>query len=176
MCKVSRDEYDEAINSFDEIAQNNPGTDIALYNEINAFTTALLIDTSNGLGKSSLSKYGSRDISEYLKNVSELLKSRGKNIENDKNNLIPEKFILCQNYPNPFNPNTTIKYGIPRTVNVELKVFDILGREVKTLVNETRNPGYYEVKFNASNFASGVYLYRLKAGEYMKTAKMLLLK
>lgn len=174
MCKVSKNEYEQAINSFDETAQNNPGTDIALYNEINAFTTALLIDSSNGLGKSA--KYGSRDISEYFKNVSELLKTRGKNIESEKNKLIPTNFYFYQNYPNPFNPITTIKYAIPKTVNVELKVFDILGREVKILVNETRNPGYYEVQFNAGNYASGVYFYRIKAGDYIKTCKMLLLK
>ena len=83
---------------------------------------------------------------------------------------------MYQNYPNPFNPETTIKYAVPKTVNVELKVFDILGREVKTLVNETKNPGYYEVQLNANNLASGVYFYRLKAGEYNKTDKMLLLK
>ena len=88
----------------------------------------------------------------------------------------PLKFSLSQNYPNPFNPTTTIKYAIPKTVNVELKVFYILGREVKTLVNEPRNAGYYEVQFNASNFASGVYFYRLKAREYIKTSKMLLIK
>lgn len=73
-------------------------------------------------------------------------------------------------------PTTNIKYSIPKTVNVELKVFDILGREVKTLVNETSNPGYYEAKFNAGNYASGVYFYRIKAGEYIKTGKMLLLR
>lgn len=98
-------------------------------------------------------------------------------------NLLPEKFELLQNYPNPFNPITTIKYAIPKTVNVELKVFDILGREIKTLINETRNAGYYGVQFNANDFASGVYFYRLKAtpiggqaGEYIKTGKMLLIK
>lgn len=174
MCKVSKNEYEPAINNFDQTAQNNPGTDISLYNEINAFTTALLIDSINGLGKAG--KYSCRDISEYLNNVSELLKTRGKNVENEINKLIPTKFILYQNYPNPFNPLTTIKFAIPKTVNVELKVFDILGREVKTLVNESRNPGYYEVQFNASNFASGVYFYRLRADDYIKTSKMLLIK
>lgn len=73
-------------------------------------------------------------------------------------------------------PTTNIKYSIPKTVNVELKVFDILGREIKTLVKETKNPGYYEVKFNAGNYSSGVYFYRIKAGEYIKTGKMLLLR
>ncbi len=85
-------------------------------------------------------------------------------------------YALFQNYPNPFNPATTIKYAIPKTVNVELKIYDILGREVKTLVNETKTAGYYEVHFNADNFASGVYFYRLKAGDFIKTNKMIFLK
>jgi photosystem II stability/assembly factor-like uncharacterized protein len=88
----------------------------------------------------------------------------------------PARFSLEQNYPNPFNPATTIKYAVPKTVNVGLKVFDILGREIKTLVNETKNPGYYEIQFNANSLAGGVYFYRLKAGGYIKTGKMLLLK
>ena len=88
----------------------------------------------------------------------------------------PADFTLEQNYPNPFNPATTIRYAIPRIVNVELKVFDILGREVSTLVDETKNPGYYELQFNASNYSSGIYFYRLKAGGYIKTGKMLFLK
>ena len=61
-------------------------------------------------------------------------------------------------------------------MNVELKIFNMLGQEVKTLVNETKNPGYYEVQFNAGNFASGVYIYRLRAGKFMKTGKMILIK
>jgi hypothetical protein len=94
-----------------------------------------------------------------------------------KDQLTPEKgFNLFQNYPNPFNPNTTIKYAIPEKEKVEMKVFDILGREVETLVNETKNPGYYEVNFNAGNLVSGVYICRLKAGGYIKTSKMILLK
>ena len=98
-----------------------------------------------------------------------------KEIEVDVN--VPRKFSLEQNYPNPFNPATTIKYGIPKTAKVELKIYDFLGREIKTLVNnETKNPGYYEVQFNAGNLASGVYFYRLKTNEYIKTGKMLLIK
>ncbi len=175
MCTVSREQYEQAISSFDQTAQNNPGTDIALYNEINAFTTALLVDTTNGLSKSA-GKYKSRDVTEYLKNVGDLLKTRGKKVEDYKDELIPTEYLLYQNYPNPFNPVTTIKYAIPKNVNVELKVFNILGQEVKTLVNETKNPGYYEVQFNAGNFASGVYLYRIIAGEFIKTGKMILIK
>ncbi len=88
----------------------------------------------------------------------------------------PTKFKLAQNYPNPFNPSTSIKYAISSRQFVSLKVYDVLGNEVATLVNEIKKPGYYEVNFNASNLASGVYFYRLASGSFVSTRKMLLLK
>ncbi len=97
---------------------------------------------------------------------------------------LPAEFSLEQNYPNPFNPTTTIKYSIapPNLTkeetlqNVTLKVYDVLGREVATLVNEEKSPGNYEVKFDASKLASGVYFYRLTAGNFVSTKKMVLLR
>ena len=91
-------------------------------------------------------------------------------------NGVPSEFALSQNYPNPFNPNTTIKYGLPERSFVELKVYDILGREVTTMVNEELDTGFYEIDFNASQLASGIYLYQLKAGSFIETKKMILLK
>ena len=95
----------------------------------------------------------------------------------------PDEFTLSQNYPNPFNPSTTIKYTIPfvassfsSSVNVILKIYDILGKEVTTLVNKEQQPGSYEVNFNASDLPSGIYLYRIRAGEFSAVKKMLLLK
>lgn len=85
-------------------------------------------------------------------------------------------FELLQNYPNPFNPVTTIKYTVPTTELVTLKVFNILGQEVKTLVNKVMNAGQHQVSFDASNLASGVYIYRLSSGNLVNTKKMLLLK
>lgn len=85
-------------------------------------------------------------------------------------------FELLQNYPNPFNPNTTIRYQIPADGLVSIKVYDILGVEVKTLVNEEKPAGRYEVEFNANNLASGIYFYRIQAGEFVDTKKMILLK
>jgi len=100
-------------------------------------------------------------------------------IKND--NVIVDRFNLYQNYPNPFNPVTTIKYSIPVNVNsqifnVKLNVFDILGNEVAVLVNEQKSPGEYEVRFDAGSLSSGVYFYRLKAGDFIESRKMLLLK
>ncbi len=94
----------------------------------------------------------------------------------DKNNEIPSKFTLEQNYPNPFNPSTTIIYSIPNLEFVTLKVFDVLGNEVATLVNEEKTVGSYEVEFNAANLSSGIYFYKLQTGSFVETKKMLLLK
>jgi hypothetical protein len=85
-------------------------------------------------------------------------------------------FQLMQNYPNPFNPSTKIQYAISSRQLVILKVYDMLGREVATLVNENQKAGNYEVEFNGSNLASGIYFYRLKDGNYISTKKLVLLK
>ena len=89
---------------------------------------------------------------------------------------IPVSFKLSQNYPNPFNPTTTIEYTIPQSRFVSLKVYDILGREVKTLVNRQELPGTHKVQFNGNGIASGVYFYRIQAGEFISTKKFVLLK
>ena len=88
----------------------------------------------------------------------------------------PDNFYLSQNYPNPFNPSTKITYSVASLSNVILKVYDILGREVLTLVNEEKPAGRYEVSFNASSLASGVYFYQIKAGSFVQTKKLMLLK
>jgi phosphatidylserine/phosphatidylglycerophosphate/cardiolipin synthase-like enzyme len=89
---------------------------------------------------------------------------------------VPEQFSLSQNYPNPFNPVTRIRYSLPTQSRVSLKVYDILGREVAVLVNESQSAGTYSVQFGAANLASGVYFYRLEAGRHVAQHKMLLLK
>lgn len=88
----------------------------------------------------------------------------------------PIEYELAQNYPNPFNPVTTINYSIPQRSNVVLKVYDILGNEVVTLVNQEKEQGFYTIDFNANNLASGLYLYRIQAGSFIETKKMILLK
>jgi hypothetical protein len=89
---------------------------------------------------------------------------------------LPAKFELSQNFPNPFNPSTMIKYALPEAAFVKLTVYNALGEVVKTLVNESRNAGYYETMFDAKNLASGMYIYRLEAGSYVSSAKMILIK
>lgn len=89
---------------------------------------------------------------------------------------VPDKFKLYQNYPNPFNPSTNIKFQIKESKQVTLKIFDILGKEIATLINEKLQPGAYETSFDGSNLASGVYFYRLIAGNFTETKKMLIVK
>jgi hypothetical protein len=94
----------------------------------------------------------------------------------DENYILPDKYMLYQSFPNPFNPTATIKYSVPISDIVNMKVYDILGKEVATIINEYKTAGTYSVEFNGSKFASGVYFYRLQAGDYVQTRKMILLK
>lgn len=103
----------------------------------------------------------------------------------DDNEPLPLNFSLEQNYPNPFNPTTNFEFRIPASTAgradfglVTIKVYDILGREIITLINKEKNPGNYTVKFDASkyNLSSGIYFYQLKAGNFIKTRKLILLK
>lgn len=89
---------------------------------------------------------------------------------------IPTSFVLHQNYPNPFNPTTVVNYSIPQNGLVTLKTFDVLGKEVSTLVNEEKSPGYYSVNFNGAGLSSGIYFYQLQSGNLIITKKMILLK
>lgn len=96
---------------------------------------------------------------------------------NQIENTVPDKFRLLQNYPNPFNPSTTIRFMIPHNSYVTLKVYDMLGREVETLISENLKPGIYETPFNVSaNISSGIYFYKITAGNYSKVKKMVFLK
>jgi len=90
--------------------------------------------------------------------------------------IVPDNYSLSQNYPNPFNPVTTIKYQVPRAGIVKIEVFDIAGRRIQTLVNNNLQPDFYEVTFNGSSHASGVYFYRLQSGDFVQTKRMVLIK
>ena len=94
---------------------------------------------------------------------------------------IPEVFALHQNYPNPFNPITTLRYDLPENSYVNVTIYDMLGREIRTLVNSTQDAGFKSVLWNATNdygkpVSAGVYLYKIQAGEFIQTRKMVLLK
>ncbi|MFA6457103.1 MAG: choice-of-anchor D domain-containing protein, partial [Bacteroidota bacterium] len=89
---------------------------------------------------------------------------------------LPTIFSLSQNYPNPFNPSTVIEYGLPKDSQVRIIVFDILGRQIKTLVNEEKAGGRYNVEFSANSLSSGMYFYQMRAGLFVETKKLILLK
>jgi choice-of-anchor A domain-containing protein/uncharacterized repeat protein (TIGR01451 family) len=122
---------------------------------VNKTDGSLVIGTSNGY---------------MYKNTSALTAVR------DGKTALPTKFELMQNYPNPFNPSTNIQFNVPRMSHVTLAVYDILGRVVVNLVNDVKQPGSYTVSFNASHLASGMYFYRLEAGDYTSVKKMILIK
>ncbi|MFO7525429.1 MAG: T9SS type A sorting domain-containing protein, partial [Ignavibacteriaceae bacterium] len=98
------------------------------------------------------------------------------NIDDSNLSLLPDEFELYQNYPNPFNPSTRLKYAVGSQEFVSLKIFDILGNELATLVSETQPPGIYEMTWDADHIPSGIYFYQLRAGKYSVTKKMILIR
>ena len=97
------------------------------------------------------------------------------------NIVAPEQIMIYQNYPNPFNPTTTLRYDLPEDANVNIIIYDMMGRQVKTLINGLQTPGYKTVQWDATNdknrpVSAGLYLYTIQAGEFRQTKKMVLLK
>ena len=90
--------------------------------------------------------------------------------------LVPLAYLLYQNYPNPFNPSTTIRYALPSKSNVTLTVYNTLGQQVALLQNGEQDAGYHEIKFEARNLGSGVYFYRIQAGDFVETKRLLLVR
>jgi hypothetical protein len=97
-------------------------------------------------------------------------------VDDDVISQTPTSFEISQNYPNPFNPSTSIQFKIPENSFVTLKVYNVLGKEVATLLNEEKNAGLYEVTFDATDFSSGIYFYKIEAGNFVATKKMILMK
>ena len=172
--------YNNALVGFSDIINQNPESEEALFAEIDAMTTSLLADNGNdstlskGLAKGLLVK----SPADMHNRLNSLIQSKfGLKDKSETAEIIPTEYSLYNNYPNPFNPTTVIRFDIPERTQVELVVYDILGRKVKTLIgNEIKNPGRYDVSFNANSLASGVYIYKLTAKNYSQARKMLLVK
>ena len=98
------------------------------------------------------------------------------NVTSVRRSAAPQAFSLEQNYPNPFNPSTIIRYSLGRAAHVKLSIFNLLGQQVATVVNGEQEAGTHEVKFDGGKLASGVYFYRLQAGSFVRTMKLLLLR
>ena len=144
-------------------------------NPCDTTTETMYTDTHPLAGKTDNYLIRAEDIHGNVSNASNLVSIAVTNVKSPSTE-IPGDYELGQNFPNPFNPTTTIKYQLPENGLVRLEVFDILGREVSTLVSGRQGAGYYNVTFNGSNVPSGVYFYRLQAGNYTNTKKLLLLK
>ena len=95
---------------------------------------------------------------------------------NNYSNKLPSRYVLSSNFPNPFNLTTTIRYNIPKLSFVKIDIYDINGRLVETLVNENKNAGFYSVNWNAKNVVSGLYFYRIDAGDFIDVKKCLVVK
>jgi hypothetical protein len=164
-----------------EIASDSAFASIVVDSTVSADTT-LIVQTMIDSKLSLKTKYfwrvkamNSASVSPFSGIWSFITPSSVTGIQGNGNGL-PTTYELSQNYPNPFNPTTIIKYSIPKAQFVTLTVYNVLGQKVVTLVNERQGAGYYEANFNADRFASGVYFYILKAGHFVSTQKMLLLK
>jgi len=164
----------KVINHYAYIADLSTGlqiinvTNSALPQEIGFYNTP---GVSHGIGVMGSTAYIADGTNLGIYDCSQAL-----GVVDRASDAVPQTFSLKQNYPNPFNPTTTIEYTIPKTSKVELKLFDITGREVGTLVNFNQNPGTYRVKLDASKLASGIYFYRLNAGMFSTTKKMSVVK
>jgi hypothetical protein len=123
--------------------------------------------SSTGNGANTVNQVQSGFWSIYYQNVIS-------KVEDD--NVLPNEYKLEQNYPNPFNPSTVIKFGIPERANVVIKIYDVLGSEVITLLNQEMDLGWYELQFDAAGYSTGIYICRMQAGNYISTKKMLMIK
>ncbi len=158
--------YANPVNSFTLLKYDSSGTQIWLQSySVRGSSNSLIVDdlfnvylSGKGINRMCTVKY-SQIVGIF-----------------NKNENLPLDFKMFQNYPNPFNPVTTIKYGIPQSVFVKISVYNILGQEVAILVNEYKEAGYYNVGFDGSNLASGIYIYKIFAINFTDTKKMLLLK
>jgi hypothetical protein len=140
--------------------QNSGHQIVPDWNDLQNEPVKILIDLGND---------GTIDDSIFVKN-------QATNVEDEGSLITPDEYNLAQNYPNPFNPTTTITFTLPKQDLVVLKVYNILGQEVATLINEVRNAGRYSKIFDASQLPSGVYIYKLTAGSFTESRKMILLR
>lgn len=179
-CLVRMGNLTDAITEYEGIITSTTDSLKMICAELNIIETYMIIqqrgDAPNFTGQLVYLKPMSKD-DAYSKIMDRLHRNKNKK----SSNLVPKEYQLSQNYPNPFNPVTKIKYALPYASNVTLKVYDILGREVISLVNEFKDAGSYIIEFNGTNYASGVYFYRIEAEgqngrKYVEKKKMILIK
>jgi tetratricopeptide (TPR) repeat protein len=184
---VQRGDYSTAKQLFDGVISQYAGTPDERHARFEKFYIALHLQKNKEEATGILNELATRypegediEFARYLlsdaggssvPSKSQILLSKKGIVRN-----VPERYELAVNYPNPFNPTTTIRYAIPQPSVVVLKVYDMLGKDVATLVNEEKPIGYYEVEFDASRLSSGIYFYHLQSGNFHDIKKMLLVK
>ncbi len=183
-------EYDKALTLYDEIIKSDQNNYEGVSAKFEKFFAALNYKKDKETASKLLSEISSLKLTEeelisqkefsayllYGTDSNNRLNKEANETNSSIESGIPKEYSLDQNYPNPFNPRTNIQFAIPQAGFVTLKVYDILGNEVATLVNEEKPEGIYEVEFKAESLSSGIYLYKLQAGFFIKIKKMLLLK
>lgn len=180
----SRFQYNEYVK---KVSADSGLVDLNILIHANSYPITLTweLNPENGIEYSFINDSGTGKISASLNKLNQLtfynlndnmIKLSAMANEREGLSNIPLKYNLNQNFPNPFNPVTTIKYDIINVQDVKVTIYDILGREIKTLVNEQQQPGSYTIKWDASDISSGVYFYQLKTKDYISTKKMIFLK
>jgi hypothetical protein len=163
-------------NTFNSYADLGPDKDEITFKKVGKISgLSDLTSSDGGMDLDGNNGFDTEKVSSPMK--SDTLGEGGNNpVATAKNSENPSNFKLKQNYPNPFNPATEISYNLPVDQHVVLKVYDMLGRPVKTLVNQQQEAGSYSVRFNAGSLTSGMYLYRLETSSYEQIRKMILIK
>ena len=176
-------EFDARFNEGEYIKAVSPDSgvvEIAINIETEAYpvTVEWELNPENGIEYSVITQgLGKQSLNRSSSNTTTITNGKFRmSAHAEKIIKLPTEYMLGQNYPNPFNPSTVIKYSLPKASDVRLSVYDILGREIKVLVDEKKEPGYYNVNFDAGNLASGVYIYKLSTKDFTKSQKMILIK
>jgi tetratricopeptide (TPR) repeat protein len=181
---LRNDQFENAINAYNNVIRTDSSGEEGISARFEELYSYLIIKKDISAANKILADIKeinsqSPEVQMRIKNAEHLINGSNKTL-NKNAKLVsisaPKSYELSQNFPNPFNPSTTIRYQIPKPSLVTLKVYDILGREVATLVNENKIEGSYDFSFNASRFASGVYIYQLRVNDFVASKKMLLLK
>ena len=154
------------------LAKYNAGDLKAAKNILMAYINQLQQFVSDG----TLTSAQAQPLIDFAYDIIDAINSMLPKVSDGPITQVPSEYSLSQNYPNPFNPSTTIRFSIPEKGYVQLKVYDVLGKEVANLVDGNRESGYYEVNFDGSRLASGLYIYKLSAGNFISTKKMLMIK
>lgn len=175
LCLLRSEQYETAISKFTDIIVANPGSDEAAYAEIDLLMAQYLAELNNAVLPKSSAAYSTADIGSKVLALVNKVSKFGEDAATAKPPL-PKEYFISQNFPNPFNPSTTIRFSLPKAGLVTLKIYDILGNEVASLLNEQMGEGYHTATFNAKNLASGVYVYRITCNDFISAKKMTVIK